>query len=295
MFSTGNRKVTNDLWGKLLGLLAGLSIMILLGIFFFLLITSLGFFKQISIIEFLFGSDWNPTAYSTPTWGILALFAGTLLVSVASLALTIPISMSIAIYLSQTASKKTRSFLKPVIELIASIPSVVLGLIGILFVVPAVARIFNISDGFNAFSAAILITITTIPAMASLSEDAISSVNKRFIEASLALGASRWQTLTRVIIPAAKQGLVAAIMLGLGRIVGETMIVLMVAGNSKAFPRSFLDAVQPMTSTIAIEIKEAPAGGLHWQGLFAIAVVLFCFTFAINFLADLLISKRIYK
>jgi phosphate transport system permease protein len=185
-----------------------------------------------------------------------------------------------------------REVLKPVIEMIAGIPSVVLGLIGLLFLAPSVAKTFSISNGLNALSASILVAIATVPTIASLCEDALSGVPKRLSEASLALGATQWTTIRRVLVPAARSGIGASIMLGLGRAIGETMVVLMVAGNSLAFPHSFLDPVRPMTATIAIEIREVVVGDLHWQSLFAVGLVLFIITFVINSITDLFLRDR---
>ena len=241
--------------------------------------------------EFLFGIDWNPTSYHTPAFGILSILIGTLMVSFLSLLFAVPFGLSIAIYLSEIATPTKRELLKPVIELIAGIPSVVLGLIGLLYLAPLIAMLFHLSNGLNALTASILIAIAALPTIASISEDALSSVSQQYREASLALGATKWITIKKVVIPAAKSGILAAMMLGLGRVIGEAMIVLMVAGNSRAFPLSFLDPVRPMTATIAIDIKEVVIGSLHYQSLFAIGFMLFLMTFLINFIVDLIIHE----
>ena len=271
---------------------AALSVILLVGIFLFLFVTGIGAFNSITLGEFFFGADWNPTSFHTPTWGIFSLMIGTLMISIFALIISVPLGISIAIYLAEIASPKTREILKPIIEMIASIPSVVLGLLGLLFLAPLIATIFNVSNGLNALTASILVAIAALPTVASICEDALSGVTYRFREASLALGATKWVTIKKVVLPAAKSGLIAAVMLGLGRVIGETMVVLMVAGNSRAFPNSFLDSVRPMTANIAIEIKEVVIGSLHFKSLFAIGLTLFLMTFAINFLADLLIHKK---
>ncbi len=272
--------------------IAAITVTVLIGIFIFLLISGLGTFKEISIKAFFFGTDWNPTAFNTPAWGIFSLLVGTAMISLLALFIVVPFGLSIAIYLAEIASPRIREIFKPLVEMIASIPSVILGLLGLLFLAPLVGKIFHLSNGLNALTASILVAIAALPTIASLCEDALSSVNQRFREASLALGASEWTTIKKIVIPAAKSGLIAGIMLGLGRVVGETMIVLMVAGNSRAFPHSLLDPVRPMTANIAIEIKETVVGGLHWQALFMIGFILFIITFFINFLADILIHKK---
>lgn len=278
------------------GSFAALTIFLLIGIFLFLFTTGIGTFNDISIKSFLFGSDWNPSSYHTPSWGIFSLITGTLIVSIISLAIVVPLGLAIAIYLAEIAPKRTREILKPLIEMIASIPSVVLGLLGLLFLAPLLAKLFHLSNGLNALTASILVAIATLPTIASICEDALSEVPYKFREASLALGATKWETIKKVVLPAARSGLIAAMMLGLGRVIGETMIVLMVAGNSRMFPFSIFDSVRPMTANIAIEIKEVVVGSLHWKALFAIGLVLFVMTFVINFLADILIQKnRIYE
>ncbi len=270
---------------------ASLTVVILVGIFLFLLMNGIGTFTQVSLHDFFLSTDWNPSAAGTPSWGILSLLYGTLMISAGTLIIAVPFGLALAIYLAEIAKPTTREILKPVIEMIAGIPSVVLGLLGLLYVAPLVARTFHLSNGLNALTASILVAIAAIPTIASLCEDALADVSRRMTEASLALGATQWTTIKRVLVPAAASGIGAAIMLGLGRAIGETMVVLMVAGNSLAFPHSFLDPVRPMTATIAIEIREVVVGDLHWQGLFAIGLVLFILTFFLNSLTDLVIHR----
>lgn len=271
--------------------IAALTVFILVSIFLFLFVIGIGTFKSIGFSEFFLNADWNPTSYHSPSWGILSIIVGTLMVSFLSLLISVPFGIAIAIYLSEIASLKIRELLKPTIEMIAGIPSVVLGLIGLLFLAPFIAKLFHLSSGLNALTSSLLIAVASLPTIASICEDALSSVSKQYRETSLALGATKWITIKRVVVPSAKSGILAAIMLGLGRIIGETMIVLMVAGNSRAFPHSFLDPVRPMTASIAIDIKEVVVGSLHWQSLFAIGFLLFLLTFVINLLVDLIIHS----
>ncbi len=272
-----------------------LTLLILVGIFLFLFFTGAQAFKEISLLEFLFGQLWNPNAYSTPHWGIFGLFIGTILITLSSLIIAVPLGIACAIYLSEIASFRTREILKPSIEMIAGIPSVVLGLIGLLFLAPLIAYTFNLSSGLNALTSSIIVAIMVLPTIISISEDVLTSLPKEFREASLALGATRWQTIRMTLLPAASSGIIAAIMLGLGRAVGETMAVLMVAGNSIAMPESILDPVRPMTANIAIEIKEVVQGSLHYESLFAIALVLFILTFVVNLISDIIIEKHMRK
>ncbi len=271
------------------------TLLLLVGIFFFLFITGISAFSEITINEFFLGTVWNPEAYGKPSWGILALILSTLIVTFGALIFAIPLGVVSAIYLSEIVSPKTREIVKPTIEMIASIPSVVLGLIGIIFLSPIIADIFGLSSGLNALTSSLIVGIMVLPTIISVSEDVITSLPKEFREASLALGATKYQTIKMVLIPAALSGIVASIMLGLGRAVGETMAVLMVAGNAIAMPTSFFDPVRPMTANIAIEIKEVVRGSLHYEALFAIGLVLFVMTFAVNLISDIIINKQTKK
>lgn len=270
----------------LLMFITSLTVLLLVLIFVFLFATGAQAFLKVSITDFIFGTSWNPTSFVEPSYGIFTLILGTILVSVVALTICVPLGLGIAIYLSEIASRKQREIIKPMIEMIACIPSVVIGVLGLVFLAPAVAKVFSLSNGLNALTAGLLVAVAALPSLASLAEDALFNVNWRLREASLALGATDWLTIVKVVLPAAKPSLIATIMLTLGRIIGETMIVLMVAGNSKAFPNSIFSAVSPMTSTIAVDIKEVVTGSLHYQSLFAIGLILFVLTFVLNLLAD---------
>jgi phosphate transport system permease protein len=268
------------------------TVFIVLGIFVFLAIIGLQAFTQISPFEFFFGTDWNPTSIVEPSWGILSLVMGTLYIAVFSLIIAVPLGVACALYLAQIASPAIREILKPAIEMIAALPSVVLGLLGLVILAPLIADVFGLNSGLNALTASILVAIMALPTIISISEDAITSVPRSYSEASLALGANNWQTIHHVVIPSAMSGIVAAVMLGLGRVVGETMVVLMVAGNARALPTGFFDPVRPMTATIAIEIKEVVVGDVHYQALYAVGLVLFIMTFAVNFAADIYLNRQ---
>lgn len=268
------------------------ALVILIGIFVFLFSTGINSFSEIGFFDFFFGSDWNPDSFHKPSWGIFGLIAGTLIVTFLALLFAVPVGIASAIYLSEIARPNLRETLKPLIEMIAGIPSVVLGLIGILFLSPVVAEIFGLSIGLNALTAGLLVGVMILPTVISISEDVITSLPLDFRHASYALGATKFQTIKNVLLPAALPGITAAVMLGLGRAVGETMAVLMVAGNSRAFPQSIFDPVRPMTANIAIEIKEVVVGSLHYQALFAIGLVLFVMTFVVNFASDLILERH---
>lgn len=268
------------------------SVAILLGIFLLLALTGLQFFGSVTPRGFLLGTEWNPTAYGTPRWGIASLVAGTAVVAVGALLLAVPAGIAAAVYLSEIAKPRARELLKPAIEMIAGVPSVVLGLVGIVFLSPLVARVFGLHSGLNGITAALVVGLMALPTVASISEDVLTVLPSDFREASLALGATRWQTIWNVLLPAARSGIIAAAMLAMGRAVGETMAVLMVAGNARAFPLSPFDPVRPMTANIAIEIKEVVQGSLHFQALFAIGLFLFLITLIVNALADAAIEKQ---
>ncbi len=272
-----------------------ITLFILLGIFAFLFTTGIHAFSEIGLKEFFLGKEWNPTSYSGPKWGILGLIMSTLMIVIGSLIISVPLGIASAIYIAEIAPKKTKEIIKPAIEMLAGVPSVVLGLIGLLVLAPLIAKIFNLSSGLNALTSSIIVSIMALPTIISISEDIITSLPKDFKEASLSLGATKWQTIKMVIIPASISGLIAAVMLGLGRIVGETMAVLMVAGNSIAFPNSFFDPIRPITANIAIEIKEVVKGSLHYEALFAMGLVLFSITFIVNLISDAIIKKRADK
>ncbi len=287
--------LADERWIKLFFQANGvLSVLILAGIFGFLFFTGIGAFSKISLAKF-FSFTWNPVSYSQPQWGILGLLYSTLLVTAVALAIAIPFGVLTALYLSELASNTVRELLKPAIELIASIPSVVLGLIGLLVLSPLVALLFGLPNGLNALTAAIVVAVMVLPTIASLCEDIFSSVPNSYRHASTALGSTKWQTISRVVVPSSISGVFAAVMLGLGRAVGETMAVLMVAGNALAPPSTFLDPARPLTANIAIEIKEVVFGSTHYQSLFAMGLVLFLITLLFNVAAEWVLRRHLKK
>jgi phosphate transport system permease protein len=213
------------------------------------------------------------------------------MVTFGAMLLAVPIGLGCAAYLAEVAPSWVREILKPVIEILAGIPSVVLGFLGIVVVGPAIAQIFHLPNGLNAVNGSLLLAIMSLPTIISISEDAISSVPRSYKEASLALGATRWQTLIRVIVPSALSGIIASVMLGMGRAIGETMTVLMATGNALKMPYHFFDAVRTMTATIAIELGEVPFGSNHYHGLFVVGFILFVMTFIVNLVADIVLAK----
>ncbi len=270
----------------------GLSVvLVLLGIFALLIFTSIPAFKEIDLKEFLFSKNWNPTSYVKPSYGIVSMLVSTFMVTLGALLIAIPLGIGTAAYLSDVASSRIREIAKPIIEILAGIPSVVIGFLGIVLVGPFIAKVFGLHNGLNAVNGSILLAVMALPTIISLSEDALKSVPESYSQASLALGASHWQTLIRVKIPAALSGIIAACMLAMGRAIGETMAVLMATGCAPAMPRSFLDSVRTMTSTIAIELGEVPYNTTHYYALFGIGLVLFIVTFIVNMASDIILHK----
>ena len=268
-----------------------ISIFVLVGIFAVLLYTAVPAFREIKIGEFLTNKLWDPTSPLKAAYGILSQIMSTLLVTIGALLIAIPIGIGVAAYLSDVAHWRTREIVKPVVEILAGIPSVVVGFLGIVLVGPFLAKVSGQSHGLNALNGSILLAIMSLPTIISISEDSLSAVPQAYSEASLALAGSRWQTLVRVKIPAALSGIIAAVMLGMGRAIGETMTVLMATGNARSFPTGFFQSVRTMTSNIAIEIGEVPYYTTHYYALFAIGLVLFIMTFIVNLIADVVLRK----
>ncbi len=269
------------------------SIFFLTGIVIVLFREGLPIFNKIGIIDFIFGKEWYPT-YDPSSYGILSLIMGSLLVTFGAMVFSVPIGLASSVFISYILPKKLKTFVKPTIELLAGIPSVIYGLFGMKILGPFLKNVFGLPTGLTALTASIMLGIMALPTIISLSEDAITSIPKRYRDASLALGGTRWETISKVILPTASSGIVTAVILGMGRAIGETMTVLMVAGGAAAMPSSFLKPVRPMTATIAAEMGEAPVGSEHYQALFGIAIILFIITLSFNILADLA-SRRFKK
>jgi phosphate transport system permease protein len=268
-----------------------LAVLVLIGIFATLLYTAVPAFKEIRLSEFLLKRNWDPTSPEKAEFGILSMIVSTLMVTGGALLLAVPIGIGVAAYLSDVAHWRVREIVKPIVEILAAIPSVVVGFLGIVLFGPAIAKIFHTGNGLNAIDGSVLLAIMSLPTIISISEDSLNSVPPAYNEASLALGASRWQTLFRVKVPAALSGIIAACMLGMGRAIGETMTVLMATGNARAFPHGFLSSVRTMTANIAIELGEVPYYTTHYYALFAIGLVLFIMTFIVNMAADIILHK----
>jgi phosphate transport system permease protein len=263
-------------------------------ILLFLVADGLPAFAEIGVIPFLTGDTWNPS-FVEPAYGILPLIVGTALVTIGAMVFAVPLSIASAIYLSELAPYRVKAAIKPVIELLAGIPSVVFGFFGLLVLVEWIRVTFAVPSGESVLAGSILLGIMSLPTIISVSEDALSAVPREFREGSLALGATRWQTIRQVVVPAALSGITAAIILGMGRAIGETMAVLMVTGNAAVIPEplwNVLSPVRTLTGTLGIEIGEVAVGSLHYHALFAVATVLLAITLGVN-LGAVTILKRL--
>jgi len=283
------RRIQNFLIGKFIFINGIISIIILGLILTFLVYNSIRFFSSYPFFDFIFGTRWSPTG--TEKFGFVPLLVGSLEVSFGGILIAIPLGVGVAIYIGELAPRFIREIFKPIIEVLATIPSVVIGFIGLKTIVPLIKNVFNLSIGLTALSGSVMLAFMSLPTIISISEDAINAVPVRFRHASIALGATKWETTIRTVFPAASSGIVAAVMLGLGRVVGETMTVLMITGNSPRIVFSWLQPVRTITATIAAEMGETVQGGLHYSALFAIGLILFIMTFFINLIADRYVQK----
>jgi len=248
-------------------------------------------FKKLSFMKFIFGHEWYPTS-SPADFGIFPLLIASVAVTVISAVISIPLGVMTAIYLAEIASVRVREIIKPLVELLAALPSVVIGFFGMVVVAPFLQDVFDVATGLNLFNASLMLAFMSVPTICSISEDAIYSVPKDLKEASLALGATHWETILRVILPASLSGISTAVILGMSRAIGETMVVLMVAGGAAMIPTSLFNPVRPMPASIAAEMAEAPFRSEHYYALFAIGMVLFVFTLAFNIIADTIAQKH---
>lgn len=248
--------------------------------------------RTISVKDVLAGAEWFPTATPAPQFGFLPLITGTLWVSLFAILIALPFGLAVAIYMSEVANPKVRNLLKPVIELLSGIPSVVYGFFGLIVIVPLLQQVFGLPVGESGLAGALVLAIMALPTIITVTEDAMRGCPRAMREASLALGASQWQTIYKVVIPYSISGITSGVVLGIGRAVGETMAVLMVTGNAAVIPHSILEPLRTIPATIAAELGEAPAGGAHYQALFLLGVVLFFISLLINFTVEAVSSKQ---
>lgn len=248
--------------------------------------------NTISLKDVFAGAEWFPTATPAPLFGFLPLIAGTLWVSLFAILIALPFGLAVAVYMSEVADHRIRNLMKPVIELLSGIPSVVYGFFGLIVIVPLLQKIFHLPVGESGLAGSIVLAIMALPTIITVTEDAMRNCPRAMREASLALGASQWQTIYKVVIPYSISGITSGVVLGIGRAVGETMAVLMVTGNAAVIPHTILEPLRTIPATIAAELGEAPAGGAHCEALFLLGVVLFFISLLINFTVEAVSSGK---
>jgi phosphate transport system permease protein len=286
------RKLTDKGAGVLFRVNSLLSAVVLIGILAFLLFYGVRTFGDTRVLSFLLGTRWNPDAYGTPEYGLIPLLAGSFLTTLIALLIAIPAGIAGAIVISERLKGWMRVMTKTIVELFAGFPSVVLGFFGLVVLAPLIARVFHVPSGLNLLSAGILLGLMALPTIISVTDDALRVVPHSYREAAYALGATPWTTAFRIVLPAARSGILAAVMLGFGRAVGETMVVLMVAGNAAIIPHSLFDPIRTVTSTIAIELGETAFNSTHFYALFALGFVLFLISLGTNLVAESLIKRE---
>jgi phosphate transport system permease protein len=267
------------------------AIVILAAIAVYLVLGAVRAIDEAGVRAMVGGRLWYPTS-NNPQFGFVPSIAGSAWVTVVALTLSVPLGVATAVYISEFAGRRVKEAAKAIVEFMAAVPSVVLGLIGIALLVQNVRVWFDLDTGLTALVAGIMVGVLALPTIVSISEDAMHAVPSELRMGSAALGNTRWQTTYKVVVPAASSGIFAAIMLGLGRAIGETMVVLMLAGNAGTIPRSPLEPVRTLPGTIAGELGEVVRGGLHYSSLFAMGLVLFVVTFAINLAADVVLERQ---
>jgi len=276
---------------QLIVFIGGISaIVFVISIFVFVTMEGMGFLLEgFSFTEVFTSEYWEPSDEDAPEYGMLALMIGTASVTGLAMLIAIPFSLGAAVYIAEFSTGKTREYLKVLVELLAAIPSVVWGFIGLSIMNPLIIDTFDVPVGLSVLNAGIILGLMAAPIMTSIAEDALKAVPDRYREVAEALGATRWQVIYKTVLPAAKNGLLGAILLGVGRGFGETMAVLMATGHSVNIPGSVFDSVRALTATIAAELGETAVGSEHYQVLFSIGIFLFLITFIINLTADLIV------
>jgi phosphate transport system permease protein len=285
-----SRRLKETIIKSIFASVAFVSVLTLALIVVFLFREGIPLFREVSVADFILGKEWYPT-YDPPSYGIWPLIIGSAVVTVFSCLIAVPLGVLSAVYISEIAPASIKDVTKSIIELLAGIPSVVLGFFGMVVVAPFLQETFDLPTGLNILNASVILAIMAIPTISSISEDALYAVPQEFKEASYALGATKYETITKVIMPAALSGISTAVILGMARAIGETMVVLMVAGGAAAIPESIFDSVRPMPASIAAEMGEAPFGSGHYHALFATGIVLFFLTLIFNLIADYISQK----
>ncbi len=290
MNAARKRRITEWIIRNIFLVLSMISILILGLIALFLFQEGLPLFRSVSLREFLLGRFWYPT-YGPPEFGIFPLIMASVTVTLLSSVIAVPLGIFSAVYVAELASARVKEIVKPVIELLAAIPSVVIGFFGMTVMAPLMQEILDIPTGLNVLNASLMLALMAIPTISSISEDALHAVRRELREASYALGANRWETISRVVFPSALSGISTAVILGMSRAIGETMVVLMVCGGAAIVPDSLFDSCRPLPASIAAEMAEAPFRSMHYHALFATGIVLFFITLGFNIVADHLANK----
>jgi phosphate transport system permease protein len=296
MDQTDNRTSSRRPWAEfgieaLIQVVGFSSIGLVVLIFLFLIREGVPVFFEVPLGN-LFGTRWYPTF---DLFGTLPLLSGSVLVTAIAMVIALPLGVATAIFVREVAPGWTREVLKPMIEVLAGIPSVVLGFFGMTLIAPVVRETLGVPTGLTAFTGALILAYMALPTIISVAEDALDAVPKSYRDAGLAMGATQWQTIWRVVVPAARSGIVTAMMLGMGRAIGETMAVMLVTGNAARLPLSLDSLFRPvrtMTATVAAEMGEVAQGSTHYHALFGIGIILFLLTFVINLAAASTIFKK---
>jgi len=267
------------------------AILFVFAIFFFIFREAAPvLFGKLDLVEFFTSAQWQPSSDVQPRYGTLALLVGTVSVTALAMAMAVPLGLGAAVFISEFCSGKPKEILKILIELLAAIPSIVWGFVGYMVLGPILIEAFDAPVGVNLLNGGIILALMSVPIIVSVGEDALKAVPDSYREAALSLGASRWEVVYRVLFPAARNGLLAAVLLGVGRAIGETMAVLMCTGHAVQIPTSLLDPVRTLTATIASELGDSVSGGTHYRVLFVIGLLLFAITLAVNLIADLIVK-----
>ena len=288
---TASRRAAEGVVSAIIYACGWIAIVILGAIALFLAWNSYRAFNEAGLTSMLSGTAWYPTS-DPAKFGLLPLIVGSLFVTGVALLVCVPFGVGAAVFISEFSSRRVKEILKSVIEFMAAVPSVIYGLIGVAVLIPLVKDTFGLTSGMTALTGGVVLGIMSVPTVISISEDALHAVPQDLRQGSAALGNTRWQTAYKVTAPAALSGIFAAVMLGLGRAIGETMAVLMLTGNAAVMPTSIFDSVRTMTGTIAAEMGEVVQGGLHYSVLFVVGLVLFAITFAINLTADMVLERQ---
>lgn len=283
-------RIKEQAFGTITHAVAYTSLIVIAFIFIFLFFEGYRIFQFDNPIHMFTGTEWQPTS-ENPRYEMLTLIIGSLVVTLGAMFVGVPLAVGCAIYLSEIAPPWLEELLKPAIEIIAGIPSVVIGFFALVVLAPIIAQVFGIPSGLTALNGALMLAVMIIPTVETISEDALRSVPRRHREASLAMGATEWETIRHVVVPSAMPGITVGVLLGFGRAIGETMVVLMATGNASILPNSILDPVRTMTGTIAAEMGEVARGSPHFFALFMIGCILFAISFAVNLIANYAIRR----